>query len=134
MVAVCIHLGIGNHIRFGCVSQFLYIHLVNNMAGFRSNRPAAFENTFNTRDRFITNSGFISYPADPLDKYPEGMGAAFIHKSAGHDHVILEMAGQKPVIRMNIRLGPDRTESVSTTKRIERKNTVDQFHASAREP
>ena len=100
------------------------------MPGIRSYRPAAFEHALNPYNRFIADSGFCRYPSHSLDKYPERMGAAFIHKGPRHDHVIHEVAGQKPVVRMNIGFCTYQAESIATALRIECKNPVDKFHPS----
>jgi hypothetical protein len=41
------------------------------------------------------------------------------------------MAGQKPVIGMNIRFSPDSAETVSPAKGFEMQNPVDQLHSAA---
>ena len=104
------------------------------MPGPGSYRSSAFEHAGNSEHRFVAGFRFGRDPAYALEKHSQGMGAAFIHESSRHDHVIHEVTGQKPVIRMDIGLGPDQPQSITTANRIEQQDAVDKLHASPREP
>ena len=99
------------------------------MTGIRSYRSAAFQDTFNSHNRFIVDFGFCRNPSNALDKHSEGVGTAFIHECSRHNHVIHKVTGQKPVIRVYISLSTDQTKPVTTALRIDNRNPVDQFHA-----
>src|SRR5947209_1168029 len=64
------------------------------------------------------------------------MQTALVHERAGHDLIIDEMAGQKPVVRMNVLLAADHAEPVSAALRLQPGDSVDQpqpFAARERE-
>ena len=128
------HQGIGNDVRFRCITDFFYLYVVPNFAGFRRYRPPALEDTLNADYRFIADTGFCRHPSHALNKDPEGVGTALIHQCSWHDHVIHKMAGQKPVIGMDVRFSPNSAKPVSPAFGIELQNPVDQSHSAARQP
>ena len=61
------------------------------------------------------------------------MEAAFIHEGAGHDHIVAEMAGEEPVVGVDVGFGADLAESVAAALGFDGEDAVDEFHAAARE-
>ena len=131
---VSVHQGIGDDIWFRRITDFLYFYIVPHFIGLRRHRSPALEDTLNALHRFIADIGFCRHPPHALNKNPERVGTALIHQRSGHNHVIHEMAGQKPVIRMDVRFSPDPAESISPTLGIEFQNPVDQLHPAAWQP
>ena len=58
------------------------------------------------------------------------MGAAFVHEGAGHDHVVHEMADEKPVVGVDVRFGPDQAQTIAAALGVKFKDAVDQAHAA----
>ncbi len=134
MAAVGDHVGVGNGKRLRPVPEFLDVHLVHHVPGLRGHRPAALEGGAQPLDRLIARVRRVGDPAQALDEHPQGMGAALVHQGARHDHVVHEVAGQKPVVGPDVGLGPDPAEPVSAPGRVELEDAVDQLHAAAGKP
>ena len=60
------------------------------------------------------------------------MHAALVHQGARHDPVIYEVAGDKPVIRVDVRFGPDNADAAASPGRIELNDAMDEAHPVAR--
>ena len=61
------------------------------------------------------------------------MQAAFVHQRSRHDLIVGKMAGQKPVVGMNVRFAANLAETEPPARRIEAENAVNKLHASARQ-
>ena len=61
------------------------------------------------------------------------MHAAFIHQGTGHDPVIHKVAGDEPVIRVNIRLSTDHSLAVASTMGDDLIDPVHQPHSTTRD-
>ncbi len=74
----------------------------------------------------------LHHPAQPQQIDAQGVQAAFVHQGAGHDPVVDEMAGDEPVVRVDIRLGPDDAHAVAPAAGSSLQDPVHQAHPAAR--
>ena len=72
-------------------------------------------------------------PPDAQEKNSERVQAAFIHQCAWHHLVVGEMAGQEPVVGLNVGFRHDTADSVPPSLGIELGHAVDQPHAISRD-
>ncbi|GAK52904.1 hypothetical protein U14_04161 [Candidatus Moduliflexus flocculans] len=61
------------------------------------------------------------------------MQAAFVHQRPRHDLIVGKVAGQEPVVGMNVRLAANLAETKPPARRIEAENAVNELHAPARQ-
>ena len=128
------HSCIGNGKRFRPETQLLDLDLVDYVPRARCNRTPAFENALDIGNWFVTGISLIRYPSDPLQEDPQCVSAAFIHERSGHDHIIDKMAGQKPVVRINVGLGLYQAGFVFPPTRIQDQDAVNEVHPVAGQP
>ncbi len=113
--------------------DLLQLHLVDHAAGLRGDRASAFQNAVDAEDRLVSRPLPIHHPAHSLEEDPKRVGAAFVHQRARHDHVVHKMAGQKPVVRMDVGFGADDAHAETAARRVQLRHSVDQPHSAAGE-
>ena len=59
------------------------------------------------------------------------MHAALVHQGAGHDPVIDEMAGDEPVVRVDVCLGADESDPAAPALGVEFHDAVHELHPAA---
>ena len=60
------------------------------------------------------------------------MHAALIHQGPGHDVIVGKMAGQEPVIRMDVLFCADDSQPKTASRGIKVLDPVDHFHLASR--
>ncbi len=60
------------------------------------------------------------------------MEAAFVHQGTGHDPVVHEVAGDEPVIGVNVRLGANQTLAVASSLGQKFHDPVHEVHQPTR--
>ena len=131
VVTVGIHMGVSDDIGLGMIAHLLDFHHIVDLLCARRDRAPALQTTGNPTDRLIADVFLLAHPTHAQQQYPQGMGAAFIHQGAGHDHVVHKVACQEPVIRGDISLGLYQTLAESSSPGLQCNNAMDQPHPAA---
>ena len=82
-------------------------------------------------DRLVDELTGLAHPAHAQQENTQRVQAALVHQSAGHHLIVTEVAGQEPVIGMNVEFPEDRSHTKLASDRIELQHAVNQPHAGA---
>ena len=111
------------------VPDLLQRHLVPDLLRGREDLPATLQPAADINDRLVGNLARLTDPAHPQQEDAERVHTAFVHQRTGHDLVVTEVAGQEPVLGMDVEFTQNRPHAELASDRIELQHTVDQPHA-----
>ena len=131
--AVGKHQGVDNRKGLRAVTELLDADLVGDGFGGFDDLATAFQTAVDTGNRLAPGRAVFTDPAHAQQVDPQGVHAALVHQRAGHDMVVTEVAGQKPVPGIDIHLGANLAETVTTALRIEFNHAVDQLQVASRQ-
>ncbi len=80
---------------------------------------AAFELAGDFGDRFVGDLAGFADPAHSQKVDAEGVQAALVHEGAGHDAVVDEVAGEEPIVGMDVGFAGDLAEGVAASGGVE---------------
>jgi hypothetical protein len=107
VVSIGMHVGIGNDVRLRVIPHLFDFDGIVDAFGRGRDRPAALQAAVDALYRFVGHIGLVGDPPHAQEQHPQGVGAALVHQGARHHHIVHKVAGEEPVIRMDIRLGFD---------------------------
>ena len=102
--AIGIHQRVGNHIRLRPVANLLDRHFVGHHLGRIEHLATALQGAGHAWHWLQRHLPLLCHPALAQQQHAQRMQAALEHQGAGHHAVIDKVAGEKPVVRMNISL------------------------------
>ncbi len=129
---VCVHQRIDDDVGLRPITDFLDRYLVNRLGRRRQHLAAAFEPAGDARHRLERGPRIRDDPAHPQKENAQRVQAALVHQRPRHHLIVDEMAGQEPVIRMNVGLRANEPQAETPAARIEMDDAIDELHLPAR--
>ena len=133
-LAVRIHQRVCDDIRLRPVADFANLNFVSHQLRRLQHLPAALELAHDARDRLQRHArARLHHPAQPQQMHAQRVQTALIHERARHHAVVHEMAGDEPVVGMNVRLATNQPEAKAPAARLQSFNAMHQSHPPTRQ-
>ena len=99
-----VHHGICNGVRFRPKADFFERNFISDLFGRGNHLPPAFQLPRRFGHGLPGDLFLFADPAHAHQQHPQRMEGTFIHQRAWHHLIVHEMAGQEPVVGVNIGL------------------------------